>query len=289
MATMIKVTGSFLSEEGVTAYFDDGHTEHFHGEIAPGLLGSQANNAEDLTVYNWERLLKNCRTYEDFRKILNTGTIKTLAEIASNFGSFNQPNHHQKCKAWYVDGIADILSFRESEEMQAVLSIKPERSLIGLTLKEQKELIAQCSDEQEIIALLWTLPDWRAIENLGVSLKLISHPRSVCYVANTERMKYDRALFLAHDIWYEFTKEKERAELLKSQQENLLGMFTFSYTEKKETESVVLSVEKEDTPQDLHDNAKIYMGNIYLDIKDSKGKTVARYMPYLDTFEFIKV
>lgn len=32
---MVKVTGSLNSEEGMTAYFDDGHTEHFHAEIAP--------------------------------------------------------------------------------------------------------------------------------------------------------------------------------------------------------------------------------------------------------------
>ncbi len=240
---------------------------------------------EILTVYNWERLLKDCITYEDFRRILNTGTMKALVEIASNFKNFNQPTRHQKCKSWYVNGIADIISFRESEAMQAILSIKPKCSLIGLSLKDQKKAIAQCATEEEIIALLWTLPDWKAIEDLGFALKLIAYPHLVVSLANAERMKYNVASSLAASIWREREKEKDRTEFLTSQPEGLLGMFTFSYTENKEKKSVVLSVEKKDT-RDFQDNLKIYMGNVYLDIKDSKGKTIAHYVPYLDRFDF---
>ena len=174
--------------------------------IAPDIDTQPKSKPIKLTPDNWKALTKNCQNASELRAVLSSASWRTLAKIAETFDDFIPPSKATD-KDWYLDGITDIVFFEQDEDIRHLLSLKPNRSLYGLEPSEQREILDYYDSLDEIMALLWTLPDWKAIDSVYDWCVAV---RKTLWEPNKARMKYNYAGYVASKI---LSNRKEKEEL----------------------------------------------------------------------------
>ena len=105
-------------------------------------------------------------------------------------------------KQFWVNAIADMVFFKKQDDIRSLEAQQKDTAFLNAKLQEKIERLNLCSSEQEVISLLWSLPDEKAIDELGRQINIwgLNNRAITVFSPNKTRMKYEAASHFAMNL-----------------------------------------------------------------------------------------